>query len=268
LNIDTVAKFKLYKNMRAEGEALAKELDGVRSGTGTIHRFIPMATSTFVRDHEKIRENPRSVPVELRNQLGRWIESTVDKGYVWLAHKNALCKSISNYCLSKLNKTSEDILGLYVLDIIAAYFGSKNHRKMPDVSMQIEGLEVYWTGDRFGDEKRVYRGFPGVVVGEFVRMSAVSKEAKECSVDLRLTDVESKIMPWMVKTVHKSQGQSLANVVYLIKTVMGGKHNLELAYTAQSRARKDAIVISLCHENKNPRLVAENDRETSVGGAK
>lgn len=259
-----VKTVSLYTNMRANSQKLADELSKVRSGSGIIHRSIPMAKSPFARDHKEIRENPGSVPLELKRQLGRWITASVDQGYIWLAHTNNLVRALSNYNLAVKHGFSVETLDLYLGDIVAAYFGAKSHKMQSNVSMGIDGLEVYWTADRHGDDVRVYRGFAGVVNGGHVRMNAITTEGAGEKVDFALEEVEHRIMPWMVKTVHKSQGQSLDNVAYLIKTTNGGKHNLELTYTAQSRAKKDAMVISLCTESKNPILVAEADRITSM----
>lgn len=264
---DVVDVSELYTNMRANSEKLTGELAKVRMGVGAIHRFIPMAKSTFVRDHVGIRENPESVPLAMREQLGRWIESTIEKGYVWLAHTNILCKSIANYSLAILQKYPKEAMEMYMLDVVAAYFGAKSHKYQPSPSIRVQGLSVYWTAERHGDKVRIYRGYKGTVVGEYVRMEALDLETNNTTtVDLLLENYEHKIMPWMVKTVHKSQGQTISNVVYLIKTV-GGKHNLELAYTAHSRAREDALVVSLCQETNSPRLHADSERETSLQGA-
>jgi ATP-dependent exoDNAse (exonuclease V) alpha subunit len=124
---------------------------------------------------------------------------------------------------------------------------------------------VYWTGDREGEEERVYRGFTGVIRNGYVQMEAITKDGNMTTTQFLLEAIESKIMPWMVKTVHKSQGQSIENVVYLIKAGMGGKHSLELAYTAHSRAKSDCIVVTLCAEKRNPKLTADSKRRTSLG---
>jgi hypothetical protein len=259
-NVKTVS---LYTNMRANSQKLADELSKVRAGLGVIHRTIPMAKSPLVRDHGEIRANVGSVPLEFKRQLGRWITASVEQGYIWLAHTNNLVRALSNYNLAVKHGFSETTLDLYLDDIVAAYFGAKSHKMQSNVSMGIDGLEVYWTADRHGDDVRVYRGFAGVVNGGHVRMNAITADGVGQKVDFALEEVEYKIMPWMVKTVHKSQGQTLDNVAYLIKSI-AGKHNLELTYTAQSRAKKDAMVISLCTESKTPNLVADSDRITSM----
>lgn len=261
-----VATLQLYTNMRANGEKLAKELSLVRSAAGMIHKIIPMAASSYTKDHGILKSDPRlAVKREVRDQFRRWVKSSVDKGYVWLAHSNAVCNALADLNLAMMRGDSEEILDGYVCATIGAYFGARPDRRQQRVSLDIDGLRVYWTGDREGEEERVYRGFTGTVNHGFVTMEAICLDGTMTKAEFALEQVESRIMPWMVKTVHKSQGQSIENVVYLIKAGMGGKHSLELAYTAHSRAKSDCIVVSLCNEKRNPKLTQDSKRRTSLG---
>ena len=207
-----------------------------------------------------------ALSLDMRAQLRKWIQSSVGRGYVWLAHSNAVCEALSNLNLAILHGFNDIELDHYTSRLISAYFGSRSEKRAPKVSMEIEGLKVYWTGDRDGDEERVYRGFTGIVgPGGIVSMEAITREGNMTRVEYALEQIESRLMPWMVKTVHRSQGQSLKNVVYLIKAGMGGRHSAELAYTAHSRAKNDCIVVSLCDEKRNPKLTPDPKRRTSLG---
>jgi hypothetical protein len=263
----SVEVLQLYTNMRVNGEKLAKELQGVRAGVGLIHQVIPMAASAYTKDHGILKSDPRlAVSKDMRDQLRRWVKSSVGKGYVWLAHSNAVCNALADLNLAMMLDYDEALLDDYTCALIGAYFGARPTQRRQRVSLAIDGLGVYWTGDREGDEERIYRGFKGTVNAHgFVVFEAITKEGFMTKAEYALEQVESRIMPWMVKTVHKSQGQTLTNVVYLIKAAMGGKHSLELAYTAHSRAKEDCIVVTLCNEKRNPKLTADSKRKTSIG---
>lgn len=255
----------LTQNMRANNAEHALLLVNVRQNEKAPNDYyIPFASSRYSSKWDVVKENfaKQSAYIEQYASLDKLLNKCVLEDTPVVAHTNAIVNAVSDwYKAFSLQIDTTD----YLRGIVAAYFGVTHRTTPPAFS---EGMKVYWTADRYDDDRthgRVYRGYEGTIVGEVARMLATTAEGVQTTVDIDLTTCDRKIMPWFSRTVHKAQGQTMERVLYITKARFG-HYDKELHYTALSRAKCQAYSVSLCDPSKVLLLKGSAKRNTLLGG--
>lgn len=264
----------LVKNHRvSEGAVrLQSELHEIREkNRGRIHKCIPFAHGRYTRDWAGIRASfedyaqNEACYAALRHEL----DAAIDSGTQILAHTNDFVTAAAKYVVEYLRPDrKEEVLRAHAIEAVGAYFGAlRGRRPAPcDITLLPIGAQVCWTGERTdaGGGDRVYRGFVGEVQDGFVLWNGVTLEGGSTKVSLPMEMCAGKALPVQVKTVHKSQGQSVERVLYVLKSWCGD-YDKNLTYTAASRAKETATVLSLCEPAGSIFLKDGSPRATFLG---
>ena len=255
----------LTENMRAKGSPeLLEELEKARNGYGIIHTYIPFAKSVRVADHSDVKTNLHTPAYAVQMmQLQSVLEGCVRDNIHILAHTNKLSDAIAHWYCAKIGGHDTKP---YLDDVVRTYFGM--NPLATKIEMNVPGMHVYWTGDRHGekDAPKVYRGFAGVISedGQTIEMEG-TYQGRLSKVEIPYQLAKYNFQPWISRTIHKAQGQSMERIVIFVKALFGN-YDQELHYTAHSRARNKATIISMCDPSKNVRLTPSVKRMTVITG--
>ena len=259
-----VEKITLTKNMRAQGSpVLLKELENARRGDGVIHNIIPFVGGVYRKDWEAYTQSPDNTSYDhLYASFEKFLDECVEKDIFIVTHTNSVADAIGDWYIAKhMMKHDAQVL---LRNIVKSYFNCANKLSKP--SFDRKGLRVYWSAERHGNGKdpKVYRGYSGVCNGDgSVTMDAVGQNGEQLKTVIPIEVCERKIKPWISRTVHKAQGQSYDKVMYLVKGAW--RYDAELHYTAHSRAKISANIVSFCGGRKDIKLTESPKRVTVLG---
>lgn len=268
--------FSLTKNMRVGADAtqLAVDLDSCRQGKGKISLNIPFAKSPYRSDWTQLGCNyhDTTLHAHLYASLRQVLDDALDRDVQILAHTNALVNAIARYAVTRRRlqasgNASDGILNRLAVAIVGSYFSFEFSHPVSIVEIPA-GTRVYWTADRLTTPSKmyVYRGYEGVVKANGdVEIVATSQNGATGIAVIENALADGKVMPVCSKTVHKAQGQSVGEILYIIKKA-GRTHDAELAYTASSRAKNKASVLSFCERPGSITLTRSRKRNTVLGG--
>lgn len=259
----------LSENMRANNDTQKTKLLNILDGKGYID--IPLSFSGIERQSkDDILKYVSSDEYKSKRDFFHQILTTsMQKEIQWLAYTNNLTNALAQYYIGMLLGSPD--MDMRLGDIISTYFGTASEKpKAKQLSYtDYVGLKVVWTANRYdSDDMRVYRGYVGTVkdngVVEFV---STSKSGDVGKLLITYEDCEGKIMPTITRTVNRAQGQSIEDVIYLVKVTKYHYRqpifDKNVFYTAVSRAKSRSFVVSLMHSAKQEiKLTSQTARDT------
>lgn len=253
----------LRKNFRSENVENSKKVAKARECLINVDTAIP-----FLCQVKRLREDQFQI---LKNdllygkydssleKLGELIENSIKNETQILTYTRILSQTISEYYAGKLNNRDSCDMKNRLINIVLSYYGTKASELLPidNVWINVPGCRVYWNSDRLdvSDSLQICRGYEGVITSKnSVDMTCFDVDQGKV-VTRNMVEGEDfpfkNLMPCLIKTVHKSQGKTIDNVLYflqlnkrIVNSQWSNTAQSELYYTAVSRAKYNSNVVN------------------------